>query len=117
MTPRALRRIVRDAGSLTPLLVLHSLADKMASRGKDHARTARRLRAAGRDLLEAWRAETERARRGPPLLDGHAVMRILDLPPGPRVGELLAEIDEQAASGELRSAEDAESWLRRRGHR
>lgn len=115
ISARALGRIVRVAGSLTPLLALHSLADKAASQGVGHARTMARLRRACRALLETWRKDVERARRGPPLLDGHAVMRVLGLPPGPRVGALLAEIDELTAAGELRDAEEAEAWLHRRG--
>jgi tRNA nucleotidyltransferase/poly(A) polymerase len=114
MTPRALRRIVREAGSLTPLLVLHSLADKSASRGAGHARTMARLRGAGRDLLAIWRAETERARRLPRLADGNDVMRLLGIPPGPRVGEILAEIDDLQASGELGGRDAALAWIARR---
>src|SRR3989442_15503272 len=89
MTPRALRRIVRDAGSSTPLLVLHSLADKIASRGPAHERTLASLRGAGRQLLDTWRAEAERAVRAPRLVTGHDVMEALALSPGPAVGSVI----------------------------
>ena len=115
MTPRALRRIVREAGSLTPLLVLHSIADKIASKGAGHARTLAGLRRAGRALLEAWKTEAERARRLPRLADGHDVMRILGLHPGPRVGTILAELEELQAEGHLAGRDDALEWLAQQG--
>ena len=113
MTPRALRRIVRDAGSLTPLLVLHSLADKIASRGPAHARTLARLRRAGRDLLETWRLEIERQRREPRFISGRDVMRVLSIPPGPRIGALLSEAEELQIAGDLKTRDEALDWLRR----
>lgn len=111
MTPRALRRIVKDAGDLTPLLVLHSLADKIASRGAGQARALAKIRRAGRDLLQTWKTETERMHRMPRLLDGHAIMRALGLPPGPSIGALLAEIEELQSAGEIRTREQALEWL------
>lgn len=115
MTPRALRRIVKEAGTLTPLLVLHSLADKIASRGPSHARVLASLRRAGRALLETWRLEAERARRAPPLLDGHDIMDALGIAPGPEIGRLLSEIEELSLSGEIATREEALSWLARLG--
>jgi poly(A) polymerase len=113
LTPRALRRIVRDAGSLTPLLALHTLADKIASRGPAHARTLARLRGASRALLLAWRDETERARRLPRLLNGHDVMKKLDLGPGPGIGAILARVEDLQASRELETRAEALAWLAR----
>ena len=113
LTPRALRRIVRDAGPLTPLLALHTLADKIASRGPSHARTLARLRRASRALLHAWQEETERARRLPRLLNGHDVMKKLGLGPGPGVGAILARVEDLQASRELDTRAQALAWLAR----
>jgi len=107
VSPRALRRIVRDAGPLTPLLALHSLADKAASKGRGHARTMTRLRRACRELLAAWRLDAERAASGPPLVTGRDVMRVLGIGPGPEVGRRLAEIAELRGSGALATRDEA----------
>ena len=48
-----------------------------------------------------------------PLLDGRLLMRELALQPGPRVGELLEQIAEAQAAGEIGSAEDALDLARR----
>jgi hypothetical protein len=51
-----------------------------------------------------------------PLLTGSDVMRLLGLPPGPRVGELMNGMEEARADGVLRTAEDATDWLRGQAH-
>ena len=107
VSPRALRRMVRDAGPLTSLLALHSLADKAASQGIGHARTMARLRRAGAALLEAWRLDTERMAAGPPLVTGRDVMRVLGIGPGPEVGRRLEEIAELRGLGTLTTREEA----------
>ncbi|WP_300521733.1 HD domain-containing protein [Aminiphilus sp.] len=45
------------------------------------------------------------------LLSGHDVMQVLCLPPGPKVGELLEELDLGVAEGRVRTREDALAWL------
>lgn len=52
----------------------------------------------------------------PPLLTGSDVMRLLDLRPGPRVGELMNEVEEARADGLIQTVADAEAWLRARTH-
>jgi tRNA nucleotidyltransferase/poly(A) polymerase len=107
VSPRALRRIVRDAGPLTPLLALHSLADKAASQGPGHARTMARLRRACRELIEAWRVDAERMAAGPPLVTGRDVMKVIGIGPGPEVGRRLEEIAELRGSGALTTRDEA----------
>lgn len=48
----------------------------------------------------------------PPLLRGRDLLR-LGFAPGPRMGEILEEVEEKRLEGALRSAEDAERWVRR----
>ena len=43
----------------------------------------------------------------PPLINGHDLMDALNLPPGPRIGSLLARLREAEAVGEISSREDA----------
>ncbi len=45
------------------------------------------------------------------LLDGREVMELLGLPEGPRVGEILARLDEAVADGEVTTPAEARAWL------
>jgi len=70
----------------------------------------------------AWHAELLQEaldrvlRPAPALLTGSDIMRLLDLGPGPRVGELINGIEEARADGLLTSAAEAEAWLRLQAH-
>ncbi|HEY9721004.1 MAG TPA: hypothetical protein V6D47_03270, partial [Oscillatoriaceae cyanobacterium] len=55
-------------------------------------------------LMRHWHWEALRQNR---LLTGNALMHALDLSPGPRVGELLAAIEEARALGELGTPDEA----------
>lgn len=50
----------------------------------------------------------------PPLLTGIEVMQLLNVGPGPMVGQALEEVDEARADGVLRSKAEAVEWLRNR---
>jgi len=109
-TDAAVRRYVRDAGPLLERLHILSRAD-VTTRNR---RKADRLGFAYDDLEEriAALAEEEELAAIRPDLDGEQIMRILDLRPGPVVGEayrflLEARLDE----GPL-GAEEAERRLR-----
>jgi poly(A) polymerase len=52
----------------------------------------------------------------PPLLTGHDLQK-LGIPPGPALGELLAELREKQLEDELTSPEQARQWVRARGRR
>ena len=54
----------------------------------------------------------ERDRLPPPLIDGHRIMQLLSLPPGPRIGELITQVREAQLAGEITTPEQAEAWLR-----
>lgn len=49
-----------------------------------------------------------------PLVTGLEVMQLLGIAPGPRVGQVLEEVQEARADGLLRTHEDAVRWLRER---
>jgi hypothetical protein len=87
----ALKRLVNQMGQETPLLVLHTLADKEASRGilsfqRDEVVEAFCLR-----ILELY---GEKAIVHPrPFLSGHDLIE-LGFSPGPKMGEILRAIEE-----------------------
>ena len=100
----ALKRLVNQMGEETTLLVLHTLADKEASRGilsiqidevvEDHC-----LR-----ILELFQ---EKEIVHPPLLiSGHDVMA-LGYSSGPRVGQILNFVRQRQVEGEIKTREEA----------
>ena len=57
----------------------------------------------------------ERRRLPPPLIDGHAVMQLLSLAPGPKVGQLLTIVREAQLAGTVKTKGEAEEFLRAQG--
>lgn len=109
-TDSAVRRYVTDAGPLLERLHRLTRAD-CTTRNR---RKAERLAHAYDDLEKriAELAEAESLASLRPALDGVAIMRILDLPPGPTVGEAYRFLMElRLDEGELNEA-DAEERLR-----
>ena len=53
----------------------------------------------------------ERHRLPPPLLDGHEIMRLLSLKPGPRIGELLTVVREAQLAGTVTTKDEAQQLL------
>jgi poly(A) polymerase len=116
-TDSAVRRYVRDAGPLLDRLNELTRSDCTTRNAKKAAALARRM-----DDLEARIADLqgrEELAKIRPALDGNEVMKFLDVPPGPIVGEALAflleirldegPIDKDEAYARL------DSWARDRG--
>ncbi len=114
-TPRGLRRLNRAAGEDLALLALHAACDARASETPDAARRWRRLRRVLGSLLATHRESRDRP--PPRLIDGRDVMRVLDLPPGPRVGRALDRVRGRQLDGAIRTRAEALAYLRtlRRG--
>ncbi|MFC5381278.1 CCA tRNA nucleotidyltransferase [Aquipuribacter nitratireducens] len=112
-TDSAVRRYVTDAGPLLPRLHRLTRSDSTTR----NARKAQRLRLAYDDLerrIDVLREQEELARVRPDL-DGNAIMRLLDLPPGPLVGRayrhlLQVRLDEGPLEGEAAEAELRRWW-------
>ncbi|MCJ1697034.1 CCA tRNA nucleotidyltransferase [Rathayibacter caricis] len=111
-TDSAVRRYVTDAGPLLERLHILTRAD-VTTRNK---RKADRLAHAYDDLEHriAELAEKEELASKRPDLDGTAIMRILDLPPGPEVGaayRFLLELRlEEGPLGEAVATERLKEW-------
>jgi poly(A) polymerase/tRNA nucleotidyltransferase (CCA-adding enzyme) len=106
VTRRAIVRFFRDTGEAGSDVLIHELADHMATRGpattisgwEDH------LAWIGHFLQMHYEQPPAPLQ---PLLRGDELMAELDLPAGPLVGELLHEIAEARASGEISDREAA----------
>ncbi len=61
-----------------------------------------------------WRRTGRRLLTTPPLLRGGEIMAITGLPPGPRLGRLVTELERARIRGDVRSPGGARRWLERR---
>jgi poly(A) polymerase len=100
----ALKRLVNQMGDETPLLVLHTLADKEASRGILSVEIDEVVEGHCLRILE-WFREKDIV-HPPPLINGHDVMA-LGYSPGPKVGQILDFISQKQVEGEIKSREEA----------
>ncbi len=107
-SPRAIFRFYRDAGDAAVDTLYLAMADVLAARGPDlsperWANYARMIAA----VLESGAEQPGNRNGNPPLINGHDLMDALNLPPGPRIGSLLARLREAEAVGEISSREEA----------
>ncbi|RPJ05219.1 MAG: HD domain-containing protein, partial [Deltaproteobacteria bacterium] len=105
----ALKRLAHQTGEEIPLLVIHTLADKEASRGvlslqRDEVVENHCLR-----LMELFRQEE--IVRPASLVRGKDVMA-LGYQEGPKIGEILDHIRKKQVEGEIRTREEAIILLR-----
>lgn len=112
LTRRDVHAYLRACEPVEVDVTLLSVADRLATRGDNaEASIANHLEVARELLGEAlrWRAE------GPPepLVRGDALAAALGIPRGPRLGELLRELEAAQFAGELRSRDDAVALARR----
>ncbi len=115
LSRHAIYRYLRACEPVEVDVTLLSIADRLATRGRGsepaithHLELARQLL---REAL-AWRREPPR-----PPVRGEELMRELGVRPGPRLGQVLAELEQAAFAGELadreQAIERARSLLRR----
>lgn len=110
-TRRAIYRYFRDTGEAAIDTLFLSLADHLATRGPrlDIAEWQRHARATAFVLEEHLRSLSEVL--PPKLIDGHDIMQLFHLRPGPLIGELLEGLREAQAAGEVSSREEALAWV------
>jgi poly(A) polymerase len=111
-TDRAIYRYFRDTGEASIDLLYLCLADHLAARAsaldidewREHCRTAEYV-------LDKHFTATDKV-APPKVLDGHDIMSIFNLEPGPKVGRLLEELKEAQAAGEITTREEATAYLK-----
>ncbi len=107
----ALKRLVHQVGDETPLLVLHTLSDKEASRGVLSIQIDEVVE---NHCLRILKLFNEKDVVHPPsFITGHDVMA-LGYSSGPRVGEILNFIRQKQVEGEIKNREEALRVLRER---
>ncbi len=105
----ALKRLVNQVGDGTPLLVLHTLADKEASRGILSIQIDEIVENHCLRILELFNEKD--IIHPSPFINGHDVMA-LGYASGPRVGQILSFIRRKQVEGEIKNREEALSVLR-----
>ena len=111
-SPRAIHKFFRDAGGAAVDTLYLSFADYLAARGPDlvEGDWHRHARKVSHILEQGTRPEVDPAL--PPLVNGHDLMEIFGLTPGPQIGMLLEQVREAEAAGEVTSRDGALSWVR-----
>jgi putative nucleotidyltransferase with HDIG domain len=118
-TDRAVFRFFRDLGEAAPACLVLSLADAAAAAGPRLTLARWRAQLAYIAYVFARAAAQEHAaagagRRGKRhFVSGDRLIRALEIAPGPEVGRLLDALDEAAATGEVKSEEEAIELARR----
>lgn len=117
ITERALYRFFRELGKETPLLLLLALADHRATLGPKVTKDALR---SGEDLILMLFSEYKKFLEGevekkkkPKLLDGNEIIKLTGIKPSSRLGEIIRELDEAISVGEVKTKEEAISWVLR----
>jgi len=110
-TRRAIYRYFRDTGEAGIDTLFLSLADHLATRGphlelaqwQEHTQLV--------EYIIGQRFQEESLVSPPKLVDGHDLINIFGMSPGPRIGELLEAVREAQAAGELTTREEALSYI------
>jgi poly(A) polymerase len=111
-TPRAIYRYFRDLGSAGIDICLLSLADTLATYGTTlPVETWSRQLDVVRALWEAYWENPQERIQPPAILDGHDLMNIFRLSPGPKIGTLLESLREAQAIGQISNRDEAVAFV------
>ncbi len=109
---RALFRFYRDVGDAAPAAILLFLADFLGARGRT---ISEQELATALDFTDAFLKPLDESRTASPipvpLLDGHDLIRLFGLQPGPHIGHLLSALQEAQAAGEVETQEQAIGYI------
>jgi putative nucleotidyltransferase with HDIG domain len=103
---RAVHRYLRATEPWTAEITVFTVADRLATRGRNAAPAIAAHLELARELL-GFALERRGAAPPPPLVRGDELARELGIAPGPRLGELLAQLDEDRFAGTVATREDA----------
>jgi len=110
---KAIYRFFRDTGDAGIDVLILALADQLATRGdalqRDHWRDYLGL---VHKMLDHYFRKPSEVVAPLQLVNGRDVMMLLNLPSGPRIGELLERVREAQAEGQVLTREQALDFLR-----
>jgi putative nucleotidyltransferase with HDIG domain len=103
---RSIWRYLEATGPWSPEVTVFTVADRLATRGRNAEPAIAAHVELAREVLGPAFARRAEGRR-PPLVRGDELARELGLPLGPRLGELLAQLEEDRFAGVIATREDA----------
>jgi poly(A) polymerase len=110
-TRRAIYRYFRDTGDAGIDILFLSLADHLATRGPHLELAEWREHAQVVEYILTQRFEQESLVVPPKLVNGHDLITIFGMSPGPKIGEVLEAVREAQAAGEIATREEALSYI------
>ncbi len=113
-TRRAIYRYFRDTEEAGIDILFLGLADHLATRGSQLDLAQWREHAQMAEYVLAQREQEETLVSPPKLVDGHDLINVFGLSPGPRIGQFLEAVREAQAAGELTTMQEALAYLRKR---
>ncbi|MFC2068221.1 CCA tRNA nucleotidyltransferase [Chloroflexota bacterium] len=111
---RALYRYFRDTGETSIDILFLSLADHLAARGPSLDIAQWQAHTHIVEYILGQHCQKESIFIPPKLIDGHDLISLFNMNPGPGVGELLEMVREAQAAGEVTSRQAALSYIRKR---
>jgi len=111
---RAIYRFFRDGTEAATDILFLSMADHLATRGPHLNLTQWQQHAQMVEYVLAQREQEKNLVKPPKLVDGHDLINILGMSPGPKLGQLLESVREAQAAGEVTTREEALSYIRGR---
>ncbi len=111
-TRRAIYRYFRDTEDTGIDILFLSLADHLATRGPHLDLTEWREHAKVVEYVLTQRFEQETLVIPSKLANGHDLINIFGLSPGPKIGEVLESMREAQAAGEIATREEALAYIR-----
>jgi poly(A) polymerase len=103
---RGIWRYLEATHPYAPEVTVFTVADRLATRGRNAEPAIAAHLGLARELLGPALARRAEGRH-PPLVRGDELARELGLTPGPRLGELLAQLEEDRFAGAIATREDA----------
>jgi putative nucleotidyltransferase with HDIG domain len=107
--PKAFRKLVFTMEEDLPLLLLLTLADNLATRGKDFSLRQKKIETCVRELLNIYQQERKTFIK--PLITGKDLLA-LGLEPGPQMGVIIRAVHQRQINGECNSREESLTWVK-----
>lgn len=114
VTDKTRRRFYQKHAAIMPELLVLALADRFSTQGAqiNQKEDIAQHRQALFDLWEGFLAFQNTEATLPLLLNGNDVMTLLNIPPGPAIGQLLAQLREAQHNNEVTTVDEAKAWLK-----
>jgi len=109
---RAIYRYFRDTGEAGIDILFLSLADHLATRGPQLNLAQWQEHAQMVEYVISQRFQEGTLVAPPKLIDGHDLINIFGMSPGPKIGQLLEAVREGQATGELTARQEALAYIR-----